>query len=447
VRLRVTAAAVLLVAIALGVAGIGASRLLHHTLASDYDAVLADRIDEVELLAAEGALEPILPATGRETGQLQVFDLDHRLIAATLGLAESARLDVIQAPVMGRQTSGNVDGARIGGAKGETFHIVARTVPSGLGPLVIYGATSLRTAEQAQHHFTDVLLVGLPILVLLAAPLIWWVVGRALAPVEQLREVVDQIEATDLTRRVPTGRERDEIGRLATTLNRMLGRLDEAGRRQRLFAAAASHELRSPLSAIRTELEVGRTYPDRTDWDQVAAEALIEVERLERLAADLLVLTRLDADIAGRRDPGVCDLGALVAAEVDRRIAPAGVTYEVDVRRADVHGDREALVRLVRNLLDNADRHAHSVVDVTVRRSNDVVTMTVANDGSAIAAADRERIFEPFTRLDDARSIDSGGSGLGLAIARRIAAAHGGTLLASDPPSGASFEATFPAAN
>jgi signal transduction histidine kinase len=311
--------------------------------------------------------------------------------------------------------------------------------------LTIYGVTSLRAAQQAEHHLRRLLGIGMALLALLAAVLIWWVVGRALAPVDAMREVVDRIEASDLDDRIATSKRNDEIGRLGATLNRMLARLQEGSNSQRLFAAAASHELRSPLSAIRTELEVGLTYPDRTDWKLVANESLVEVERLERLARDLTQLTRIHAN-AVTQPTGPCDLRALVEAELARRGTPLGVVHRTELRPATVAAPKDSVVWILRNLLDNAERHASSEIVVTTATSSDppVVRLAVANDGPPIAESDRERIFAPFTRLDDARDLDEGGSGLGLAIARGLAESLGGTLTVVDVASGAEFAATFP---
>ena len=445
VRLRVTAAATVLVCLTLLAAAIVASRVLARSVEADGDAILVDQVDEVELLIRDGRLAEQIEAIGEETGQLQVVDASGAVIAASVGLAATVRLDVVERPPMGRQASETIDAAEVGGTPGVDLRVVARTVGSARGPLTIYGVTSLAKAQQAQDHLTEVLLVGLPALALLAALLIWWVVGRALAPVDHMRAVVDRIEATDLSDRVDAPGRRDEIGRLGATLNRMLDRLDDAARRQRLFAAAASHELRSPLSAIRTELEVGLAYPDRTDWTEVAGETLAEVERLERLASDLLQVTRLQALPAGSTD-GRCELGRVVRGELERRRRHGSIAFDGDVDDVTVAGDPEAVVHLVRNLLDNAQRHARSAVTVSVRAtSGDRVELLVANDGAPIDAADRQRIFDPFTRLDDARVADATGAGLGLSIARGLAAHMGGSLDAVDPPAGhgAAFRALF----
>ena len=236
------------------------------------------------------------------------------------------------------------------------------------GPLTIYAVTSLDSARRAERYLRHSLLIGLPLLVALAAWLIWWVVGRALAPVDAMRAEVDRIEAEDLSGRVEPGSSDDEIANLGLTLNRMLDRLEEASDRQQLFAAAASHELRSPLSTIRTELEVGLAYPDRAEWPKVAEDSLIEVDRLEELTRDLRTLTR-SRSMRGdqRRRRSSCPL--VVAGEVALRRPPRDVTLQT--RRspgATIVGDPDAVVQVVRNLFDNAERHAATEIRVAVDR-------------------------------------------------------------------------------
>jgi signal transduction histidine kinase len=222
----------------------------------------------------------------------------------------------------------------------------------------------------------------------------------------------------------------------------MLDRLEEAAGQQRLFAAAASHELRSPLSTIRTELEVGLAYPDRAEWSRVAEDTLIEVARLDELTRDLRILTRSRSMRATAAVP--IQLSDLVAAEVALRRPDRGVRYRTEMTPANIAADPDAVVRVVRNLFDNAERHARAEIRVTVSRDLNDVILSVANDGPSIPAEERERIFEPFMRLDEARSLDVGGSGLGLAIVRSIMASLGGSIVAIAVEHGAEFRASFP---
>ncbi len=374
---------------------------------------------------------------------MQVIAANGDVVAVTPGLAGTTRLDVIDEPPLGEQTTATVDGATIGGIPGTQYRMVARTIDSAVGPLTIFAVTSLDSAERAERDLRNSLIIGVPLLVALAAFLIYRVVARALAPVDAMRAEVDRIEATDLSGRVEAGSSDDEIANLGLTLNRMLDRLETESRRQQLFAAAASHELRSPLSTIRTELEVGLAYPDRAEWNKVAEDSLIEVARLEDLTRDLRMLTRSRSMQASAAVP--IELSEVVASEVALRRPEREIRYETALSPAPMNADPDAVVRVVRNLFDNAERHAARQIRVAVSSDANGIVLTVANDGPAIPEAERERIFEPFMRLDEARSLDIGGSGLGLAIARSIMTALGGSIVAVAVDHGAEFRASFPA--
>ncbi|CAM5624084.1 HAMP domain-containing sensor histidine kinase [Streptomyces hirsutus] len=281
------------------------------------------------------------------------------------------------------------------------------------------------------------MLIGFPLLAALVAGMTWVITGRALRPVAGIREEMAAITASeDLKRRVPEPGTHDEIARLARTTNETLAALETSVERQRRFVADASHELRSPIASLRTQLEVAAAHPELLDLDGAVEDTV----RLQHLAADLLLLARLDA---GERPVDArVDLAALAREEAAGR---TGVT--VDVESAEVAGSRGQLARVLGNLLDNGRRHARETVSVSVRREGDRAVLAVADDGDGVAEADRERIFERFVRLDAARSRDDGGAGLGLAIARDVAVRHGGTLTAGAAPSGgALFELRLPLA-
>jgi signal transduction histidine kinase len=266
-------------------------------------------------------------------------------------------------------------------------------------------------------------------------------VGRALAPVHAIRAEMDEITATDIHRRVPVPKNQDEIGILATSVNTTLNRLDTAYEELRRFTADASHEVRSPLTAIRTQVEEALMYPDDTNWPQIGQAVLAATERLQALVTDLLLLARLDAGEPLQCDP--TDLTRIVEAELNRR------TYGVKVVRNLQQGvlarcDQTRMTRLLTNLVDNAERHATSQITVTVRGDECSAIVEVADDGAGIPAEAREVVFRRFTRLDTARNRDTGGCGLGLAIARQIAEVHGGTLTIEDSDRGARFILRLP---
>jgi signal transduction histidine kinase len=230
-------------------------------------------------------------------------------------------------------------------------------------------------------------------------------------------------------RRVPEPPTDDEIGRLARTMNAMLGRLQGAALRQRQFVSDASHELRSPVAAIRTDVEVALREGPAADWPAVGRAVLAEEDRLERLLSDLLVLAA--GEEGGPVGAAPVDLAALATAEAARaRRVPVEVAAPATAARAA--GSPDALRRALSHLVDNAARHARSRVVVTVAPGR----LVVDDDGPGIADDDRERVFERFTRLDDARARDQGGAGLGLAVVRSIAARHGGTARVDASPLG-----------
>ena len=450
--MRVATAAVVLVAVALIVSVAVLAAFLRATLVSNVERHLDHQIDEVVALARRGQLPADVPPTGRESGQIQVIAADGRVVARSSGVASSTRFDVLAWPDPGRRVSATVDGTRVDGDRGEQYRVVARATETPSGPVVVYGVSTLRGADRAVRALKVASVVGIPALVLLAGLFAWRAVRRALAPVDALTAEVDEIEASALDRRLAAPAGDDEIARLARTLNHMLDRLHNAARLQRRFAADASHELRSPLAAVRAQLEVGLAYPDRTDWTATATNVLDEVGRLERLAGELLELARFDADAAGEAagssaHPQRVDLAELVgqeAASPEWRDLP--LTTMTGQAPAIVLADPDLVIRAVRNLLANAGRHARSSIVMETGTSGRCAFVRVTNDGPPVPAEHRDRIFEPFARLDGARTARSGGAGLGLAIARRIARAHDGDLDLEPAGGGAAFRLTLPLA-
>jgi signal transduction histidine kinase len=272
----------------------------------------------------------------------------------------------------------------------------------------------------------------------------WLLMGRALGPVEAMRSQVAEISARDLDRRVPEPPVDDEIGRLARTMNAMLDRLQASSARQRRFVADASHELRSPLAAGRTQLEVALAHPADGGWQTTAAGLLREHQRMERLVGDLLFLARSDDGGPPVRAVPL-DLDDVVFAEAAALRSRTSVRLDLSkVSGARVVGDAESLARVVRNLVENAERHARAVVAVELSVTEGAVELVVADDGSGIQPADREQVFDRFVRLDDARSRNDGGAGLGLAIVREIVVAHGGTVTVGESRSGARLVVRLP---
>ncbi|UGY90707.1 sensor histidine kinase [Streptomyces gobiensis] len=325
----------------------------------------------------------------------------------------------------------------------QDFSLVAvQSATSDGTPVTVYAAASLADQEQAVSSVSRAMLTGLPAVLVVVAGVTWLVTRRALRPVEGIRQGMAEITAsTDLSRRVPEPAARDEVARLARTTNETLSALETAVERQRRFVADASHELRSPIASLRTQLEVGAAHQELLDVDGAVQDTV----RLQRLAADLLLLARLDAGERPGHTPVA--LPAFVQEELAQRVGDRHPVRVGELADLEVAGSRGQLARVLGNLLDNAQRHAATQVRVSVRPDGDWAVLEVADDGDGVPEIERERIFERFVRLDDARTRDDGGAGLGLAIARDVALRHGGTLtVGTAEEGGARFALRLPVA-
>ncbi len=266
------------------------------------------------------------------------------------------------------------------------------------------------------------LAIAVPIVLLAAGVATWLAVSSALRPVDQLRMAADEVADTrgrtaPLLPVPPSG---DELARLAETLNQMLERLHGSAEQQRAFVADAAHELRSPIAAIRAQLEVALATPtDAAEWATVASDVLEDVERVGQLADDMLLLARLDSGVSVRR-----------------QLVDVGVVLDLPAAGLWAEADEQALRRAVDNLVSNANRHARHEVAVSAEAVGGDIVVTVDDDGSGIPPDERERVFERWVRLDDARTRDQGGAGLGLAIARSVARTHGGDVTLAASPLG-----------
>ncbi|MGW5848933.1 ATP-binding protein [Streptomyces sp. NPDC055254] len=445
VRARATAGACAVVAVALGLASFTLLGLLEANLIRAAQSDARRQAETVAQLAAAGRLDRVRsPARGVEF--IQVVGADGRVLFASLNLVGAPPL-----PPPGPGTAGTrFHTWTVRPLEGEPRQRVVQVVTDTPdGPATVYAGASLRDVDAADDTTTAALAVGVPLLLATVGLVTWRVTGRALRPVEAIRAEVAGISDRDLHRRVPVPATRDEVARLAQTMNATLDRLEASGARQRQFIADASHELRSPITVVRTQLEVALAVRDPELWPELIGGALEDVERLQHLAADLLLLARIDAaqPVASVR----LDLTALVGEAAQTRPGdrvPAYLTLEGGV---EVRGTGLWLSRIVTNLVDNARQYAESRVDVTLRTAGGgtgvrTAVLEVVDDGPGIPAADRERVFERFTRLDDSRSRDHGGAGLGLAIARDLAAHHGGTLTARSSARGARLVLCLPTA-
>ncbi|MCX5331299.1 cell wall metabolism sensor histidine kinase WalK [Streptomyces sp. NBC_00140] len=462
VRSRATLGASLVVAVALVMAGAAVLFSLRSNLIDQADTQAERSARGVATLLATG--KPYADLDLGDENPVQVVDANGTLVAVSDGLERisGTATDAVKAQAQPGSPSGSgdddsdddadddtalepgeigddvelTDGAATIDGESADYRFAALPVETDDGvKLTVYAGESLDTEQSAVDTALTVMLIGFPLLLGVVAAATWLVTRRALRPVEGIRREMAAITASeDLARRVPEPDTHDEVARLARTTNATLTALETSVERQRRFVADASHELRSPIASLRTQLEVGAAHPELLD----VPGAVQDTVRLQRLAADLLLLARLDAG-EGPGDKRL-DLG-----EVVRRGARGRDGVTVEAADVEVAGSRSQLERVIGNLLDNAQRHARSAIGATVRRDGAWAVVEVADDGDGVAEADRERIFERFVRLDEARSRDDGGAGLGLAIARDVAARHGGTLTVRDAPAGgALFELRLP---
>ena len=441
-RARTTLAATLVVAVTLVAAAWVLVVTLEQALTRSQDDAARTRARDVAALAAAGTLLRTL-APSNDDSFIQVVDDGGAVLAATSNVggrpAAFSFAASRGAPVV-RTVHGVRDDQDL-----EDYRVWALRRGSPTGEVTVYVATSLEFVADTVATLRGLLVVGVPVMTLLLAAVTWTVLGRALRPVESIRAEVADISDSGLDRRVPVPSGTDEIAQLARTMNEMLDRLETASRRQRAFASDASHELQSPLTRLRAQLEVALSHPEVTDWQALAGDLLADGAEMERLVRDLLFLARDDERPDRARPDDLVDLDDVVLEEVVRvRVGSAVQVLTAGVSAAPVRGSREQLVRMVRNLLENAERHAASRVEVSVSNGAGRVELVVADDGPGVPVAERARIFHRFVRLDDARSRDAGGSGLGLAIVDTIARRHGGTAEVSDGGVGATFVVRLP---
>ncbi|WP_203757785.1 sensor histidine kinase [Cellulomonas chitinilytica] len=386
-------------------------------VAALHDVVTA-RTATVAELAAGDRLPSTLPV--QEPGEIaQLLDADGHVLATSPNA--SATLPLLDAgPLADLRPAG--DGVAVTTAAtgyDQEALVAARATTFRGEPATVVASVPLGEVRGLVRALRLSLVVVVPVLTLLLAWTIWVVLGRALRPVDQMRRAAAEVARSGGPGSLPVPHADDEIAALARTLNEMLDRLETSAARQRTFVADAAHELRSPLAALRTSVDVARAHPESYGTGELAADLEREVLRMQALVDDLLLLARVGSAPTVRTD---VDLGSLArdVAAMPRTGAPVTV-----VGSGAGLGQAASLGRVVRNLVDNAARHAATRVLVTVADG----AVVVEDDGRGIAEADRERVFERFVRLDDAREREAGGSGLGLAIAREVAREQAGDVL------------------
>lgn len=385
-------------AVVLAIASVVVVLLFQQSVTSTSDDLNRSRAADLLTLAARGALPTTLTNVGDE-GVAQVVDDSGRVLAASANVRNrpqltSQRPQGEQAILLKLEDAPDDD-------ETEDYRVWAMRGESPAGVVYAYVGTSAEAVSESVASLVGALLIAIPLLLIALIGLVWMLVGRTLQPVEA------------------------------------------AHARQRAFVADASHELQSPLASFRAQLEVALEHPTGTDWEQTARELLSDSDRMESLVRDLLFLARQDE---GPAPPDtLVDLDDVVLEEAARIRSRTALPVDTrGVSAAPVRGSRDDLARVVRNLLDNAVRHARSAVTVSCSISSGEVVLAVSDDGAGVAPEQRPHLFERFYRGDEARSQGSGSTGLGLPIVAAVVSRHGGQVEVGEPPTGAQFFVHLP---
>jgi signal transduction histidine kinase len=441
VRLRATLIAVVVLVFTVSLAALLLVRQQRAALTGGVQTAARLRADDLASVLATGELPASVAVPVDDTVLAQIVDARGRVVRASPNIDGEPPFANFPAPSRGylAQTLTSVP---VGGDV--PFRVVARQVTSPTTRFTIYVGASLQPVTDGVRSLTLALVIVGPLLIIIIGVSTWMLIGRALEPLDAIRQQVDTLRPNELDRRVDETGSGNEVDRLARTMNAMLERLQHVVERERQFAADASHELRSPLTGIRAQLEVDLAHPTTADWQRTERDVLSETQRMQRLVDDLLILARGEGTNTGLVEP--VDLDDVVVSEVRRLRTRGRVTVDArSVSACQVVGDRDALRRVVRNLLDNAERHAGGNVTVGLSERSGNVWLEVHDDGQGVAIGDHQQIFQRFVRTDTARDRDHGGSGLGLAIVREIVDAHGGSVAVGDNGPGASFIVQLPA--
>lgn len=423
-RVRLMIIGVTGLAVALLVGGLALFAALRVAVDRTLDNEARATAEQVSVMVAEDRLPSPIPVSGAQL--IQVVDREGRVLGGSLladRLTPLLRPDELSRALAGATVE--VPGARAG----LTGPLRAVAESGGRPGVSVIVASQVGEVLASQRTLGNALLVGFPLMIVLLGVVAWFVIGWTLRPVEELRRGADRISGgVGAAERLPVPQAADEIRALALTLNTMLDRLAAGRERQRTFIADAAHELRSPLTSMRTQLEVAEHLGE---GGPLIEDLQADVRRLSALVEDLLLLARADADQRPPAVPESIEVHGLLeeVIGVGRRRVPVTVVAGEPVV---AYADREELRRALSNLVDNAVRHATSAVEVDATGTAAGLIISISDDGPGIAEADRERVFDRFTRLDDARGRDAGGSGLGLAIVRELVSRAGGTVRFDD---------------
>lgn len=385
---------------------------------------------DVAALVDQSRLPDPIPVTGNQI--VQVVDARDRVVSASVNADRLTAMllpDELSAALAGDHPE--VSGSRVGLAS--SLRVTAVRAGAADARRTIVVAQEFDDIEHTQRILKLTLLAIYPLLLAVLGLIAWRVVGATLRPVEALRSSADRISGTEQDTRLPVPLSGDEIHALAVTLNSMLDRLAASRARQRSFVADAAHELRSPLASMRTQLEIAQRLGEGTS---LTRDLQADVLRMAGLVEDLLVLARLDADAVPDRAAHAVPVRPLLLEAAHQSDPRVPVVVQDGMPELFLLGREDEVRRVLANLVHNAVRHAATVVRLSARVIGREVELTVSDDGGGIPAQERDRVFERFTRLDEARDRDAGGSGLGLAIVRELVRRGGGDVRLDAAPGG-----------
>lgn len=442
---RSAIASATVVSVALAFAGMLLVFVLYASLLSGVDDAAAGRVRDI--VAGLGSDKPseldgALLTTDQRVVAVQILSTDGAVIARS---DSAPTTPLIPVAAFGTELRKGIPDDQ---SPDNDMRISGQTVDTATGRYTVIAGGGSESAEATVTTVATLLAVAAPITIAVAAVASYRLVKRSLRSVEAIRSRVADISASDLSERVPVPQSRDEIAALATTMNRMLARVETGHAAQRRFVSDASHELRSPLASIISALEIAHDYPELLDDELKNGSLIPEAQRMEALVEDLLLLARADERGLSMREDDVY-LDVIAQGDADRIRREHGIRVSTDLESVRLVGDVNGITRVLRNLLDNAVRHAKSCIEIAVKTDpGHAVVLTVSDDGPGIPVADRIRVFDRFVRLDSDRSRDAGGTGLGLAIVAEIVSAHNGTVaIAGRPGGGTRVTVRLPAAD
>ena len=441
VRMRTSVAATLVVTVCLVLAGAALLFVLFRTLETSARAAANARAHQVaDELQTENAadLDRSMLVTDSQVAAVQVVDSSGRLVAQSTG-SPSTPLSARMIAPGESEFLGQVEVD-----EENDFWITGVGANTPVGPVTVLVGSGREPVEEVVATVGWLLAVGGPIVVALVAFGTYRLVGSALQPVERMRARVSSLTSAERTQRIMVPQTDDEVARLAVTLNDMLDRIAAGQAAQRRFVSDASHELRSPLATITAALELVHVRPDQLDRTLVEEALLPETRRMARLVDDLLLLTHADERTHEFKSVEV-DLDDIVYAESERVRTITKLSVRSSVTAVRVSGDPQALLRMVRNLVDNAITHARKEIRLECGPVDGCAQIVVGDDGPGVPAGERLRVFDRFVRLDTPRTRETGGSGLGLSIVAEIASAHRGHVTVErSPGGGARFVVVLP---